>query len=68
MKKTLEYIYEQFIGIDTNYENLILLMSQFGQLELGVTATNDDIKNVHNAIKSKMKNHFYMVEVLKLKM
>jgi triosephosphate isomerase len=24
LKKTLEYIYEQFIGIDTNYDNLIL--------------------------------------------
>ena len=55
IEKTLEYIYEQFIGIDTNYENLILAYEPVWAIGTGVTATNDDIKNVHNAIKSKIE-------------
>jgi len=54
LKKTLEYIYEQFIGIDTNYENLILAYEPVWAIGTGVTATNDDIKDVHNAIKEKI--------------
>ena len=54
IEKTLEYIYEQFIGIDTNYENLILAYEPVWAIGTGVTATNDDIKNVHDAIKSKI--------------
>jgi triosephosphate isomerase (TIM) len=52
IEKTLEYIYEQFVGIDTNYENLILAYEPVWAIGTGVTATNDDIKNVHNAIKA----------------
>ena len=52
--KTLEYIYEQFDGIDTNYENLILAYEPVWAIGTGVTATNEDIKQVHNAIKSKI--------------
>ena len=54
LKKTLEYIYEQFVGIDTNYENLILAYEPVWAIGTGVTATNEDIKNVHNAIKEKI--------------
>lgn len=54
LKKTLEYIYEQFIGIDTNYENLILAYEPVWAIGTGVTATNEDIKDVHNAIKEKI--------------
>jgi len=54
IEKTLEYIYEQFIGIDTNYENLILAYEPVWAIGTGVTATNDDIKNVHDAIKEKI--------------
>jgi triosephosphate isomerase (TIM) len=54
IEKTLEYIYEQFVGIDTNYENLILAYEPVWAIGTGVTATIDDIKNVHNAIKSKI--------------
>ena len=54
LEKTLEYIYEQFVGIDTNYENLILAYEPVWAIGTGVTATNEDIKNVHNAIKSKI--------------
>ena len=52
--KTLEYIYEQFDGIDTNYKNLILAYEPVWAIGTGVTATNDDIKNIHNAIKEKI--------------
>ena len=53
--KTLEYIYEQFDGIDTNYKNLILAYEPVWAIGTGVTATNDDIKNIHNVIKEKIK-------------
>ncbi|AXH08663.1 triose-phosphate isomerase [Malaciobacter halophilus] len=54
LEKTLEYIYEQFVGIDTNYENLILAYEPVWAIGTGVTATNDDIVNVHSAIKEKI--------------
>jgi triosephosphate isomerase len=54
IEQTLEYIYEQFVGIDTNYKNLILAYEPVWAIGTGVTATNTDIKNVHNAIKSRI--------------
>ncbi|MFY4806421.1 triose-phosphate isomerase [Aliarcobacter butzleri] len=54
IEKTLEYIYEQFIGIDVDYSNLILAYEPVWAIGTGVTATIDDIKNVHNAIKQKI--------------
>jgi len=54
LEKTLEYIYEQFVGIDTNYENLILAYEPVWAIGTGVTATNDDITAVHSAIKSQI--------------
>lgn len=54
LEKTLEYIFEQFIGIDTSYENLILAYEPVWAIGTGITATNEDIKQVHNAIKSKI--------------
>lgn len=53
LEKTLEYVYEQFDGIDTNYENLILAYEPVWAIGTGVTATNDDITSVHSAIKEK---------------
>lgn len=55
LEKTLEYVYEQFVGIDTNYDNLILAYEPVWAIGTGVTATNDDIANVHAAIKSKIE-------------
>lgn len=55
LEKTLEYVYEQFEGIDTNYENLVLAYEPVWAIGTGVTATNDDITNVHSAIKSKIE-------------
>jgi triosephosphate isomerase len=54
LEKTLEYVYEQFEGIDTNYENLILAYEPVWAIGTGVTATNDDITNVHSAIKFRI--------------
>lgn len=54
IEKTLEYLYEQFVGIDTSYSNLILAYEPVWAIGTGVTATTDDIKNIHNAIKEKI--------------
>ncbi len=54
LEKTLEYIYEQFVGIDTNYENLILAYEPVWAIGTGVTATEEDITKVHSAIKEKI--------------
>ena len=54
LDKTLEYVYEQFEGIDTNYENLILAYEPVWAIGTGVTATNEDITSVHSAIKSRI--------------
>ena len=54
LDKTLEYIFEQFNGIDTNYENLILAYEPVWAIGTGVTATNEDIQNIHKAIKNKI--------------
>ena len=54
LKKTLEYIYDQLIGIDTTYENLILAYEPVWAIGTGLTATTEDIQNVHNSIKEKI--------------
>ncbi|AXK48165.1 triose-phosphate isomerase [Aliarcobacter trophiarum LMG 25534] len=55
LDKTLEYIFEQFIGIDTNYEKLILAYEPVWAIGTGKTATNSDIENIHKAIKEKIQ-------------
>ena len=54
LEQTLEYIYEQFAGIDTNYENLILAYEPVWAIGTGVTATNDDIRIIHSTLKSQI--------------
>ena len=54
LEKTLEYVYEQFEGIDTNYENLILAYEPVWAIGTGVTATSQDITDVHSAIKARI--------------
>jgi triosephosphate isomerase len=54
LEETLTYVWEQFVGIDVNYENLILAYEPVWAIGTGVTATVDDISNVHNAIKQKI--------------
>lgn len=55
LSQTLDYVYSQFEGIDTNYENLILAYEPVWAIGTGVTATNEDIKNVHSAIKKDIQ-------------
>jgi len=54
LEKTLEYIYEQFVGIDTNYKNLILAYEPVWAIGTGVSATIEDIQQIHTAIKQKI--------------
>lgn len=54
LEKTLEYIYEQLVGIDVNYENLILAYEPVWAIGTGVTATSEDITSVHKVIKEKI--------------
>lgn len=54
LENTLAYIWEQFEGIDIDYDDLILAYEPVWAIGTGVTATTDDIKNVHSAIKQKI--------------
>ena len=54
LNETLTYVWEQFIGIDINYDNLILAYEPVWAIGTGVTATTQDISDVHNAIKQKI--------------
>ncbi|MFA7090646.1 MAG: triose-phosphate isomerase [Arcobacteraceae bacterium] len=48
---TLEYIWSQFEGIDTAYDNLILAYEPVWAIGTGVSATLEDIEQIHTAIK-----------------
>jgi len=52
--KILEYLYDQLEGIDTSYENLILAYEPVWAIGTGVTATIEDINNIHDVIKEKI--------------
>lgn len=54
LENTLAYIWEQFEGIDVDYDKLILAYEPVWAIGTGVTATIEDIKNVHSAIKQKI--------------
>ena len=54
LNETLEYLWEQFEGIDTGYENLILAYEPVWAIGTGVTATTQDIKNIHDVIKKEI--------------
>jgi len=54
LEKTLEYLFEQFVGIDTNYENLILAYEPVWAIGTGVSATAKDIEEIHQAIKERI--------------
>lgn len=47
----LEYIWSQFEGIDTAYDNLILAYEPVWAIGTGVSATLEDIEQIHTAIK-----------------
>lgn len=51
LNATLEYIWSQFDGIDSSYENLILAYEPVWAIGTGVSATLEDIEQIHTAIK-----------------
>ncbi|WP_419770710.1 MAG: triose-phosphate isomerase [Candidatus Marinarcus sp.] len=54
LQSTLEYLWEQLVGIDTTYDKLILAYEPVWAIGTGVTATVEDISNIHNAIKKEI--------------
>ncbi len=54
LTETLGYIWEQFDGIDLNYENLILAYEPVWAIGTGISATTEDIGTIHRKIKKKI--------------
>lgn len=54
LDKTLDFLFSQFEGIDTDYKNLILAYEPIWAIGTGVTATLNDIQNIHKAIKDRV--------------
>ncbi len=53
MEATLSYIQEQYKGIDTTYENLIVAYEPVWAIGTGLTPTLQEIEAVHAALKQK---------------
>ncbi|MCK5295208.1 MAG: triose-phosphate isomerase [Arcobacteraceae bacterium] len=54
LTETLGYIWEQFDGIDLDYDNLILAYEPVWAIGTGVVASLDDITTIHKKIKKKI--------------
>jgi len=54
LTETLGYIWEQFDGIDLDYDNLILAYEPVWAIGTGVVASIDDITTIHKKIKKKI--------------
>ncbi len=54
LTETLGYIWEQFDGIDLDYDNLILAYEPVWAIGTGVVASIEDITTVHKKIKKKI--------------
>ncbi len=54
MTETLGYIWEQFDGIDLDYENLILAYEPVWAIGTGIIPVVEDIQTVHKKIKKKI--------------
>lgn len=54
LTETLGYIWEQFDGIDLNYDNLILAYEPVWAIGTGVVASVEDIATIHRKIKKKI--------------
>ncbi len=55
LTETLGYIWEQFDGIDLDYENLILAYEPVWAIGTGVVAKEEDIATIHKKIKKKIQ-------------
>ncbi len=55
LTETLGYIWEQFDGIDLDYDNLILAYEPVWAIGTGVVATIDEITTIHKKIKKKIQ-------------
>ena len=55
LTETLGYIWEQFDGIDLNYDNLILAYEPVWAIGTGKVASIEDITTIHKKIKKKIK-------------
>lgn len=51
----MNYLAEQFVGIDTSYPNLIVAYEPIWAIGTGRSATNDEITSTHKALKSIIK-------------
>ena len=51
----MEYIWAQYEGIDTAYENLIIAYEPVWAIGTGLTPTLQDIESVHSSLKEKSK-------------
>lgn len=52
-EEMLTYIYNQYEGIDTEYENLIIAYEPVWAIGTGKVPTFDDIKEIHSELKKK---------------
>jgi triosephosphate isomerase len=55
LTETLGYIWEQFDGIDLDYENLVIAYEPVWAIGTGVVASLEDIATIHKKIKKKIK-------------
>lgn len=54
LTETLGYIWEQFDGIDLDYENLVIAYEPVWAIGTGVVASIEDISTIHRKIKKKI--------------
>jgi triosephosphate isomerase len=55
LTETLGYIWEQFDGIDLDYDNLVLAYEPVWAIGTGVVAEIEDIRTIHKKIKKKIQ-------------
>ena len=55
-KAVIEYLLSQFNGIDLNYDNLIVAYEPIWAIGTGVSASIEDIKGIHKALKEVVKS------------
>jgi triosephosphate isomerase len=50
----MEYLLEEFVGIDTNYEKLIIAYEPIWAIGTGRSATTEEISSTHSALKREV--------------